>query len=339
MAETTTGEKRDTVVLGASAGGIEALRRLLPAFEAGTDASVFVVQHLQADGKSVLDAVLSRATPYRVGFARDGEAIVPRRVYLAPPDHHLLVDADNVRLMRGARENRSRPAIDPLFRSAAASRRGRVLACVLSGLLDDGTAGLVAVKRCGGLAFVQSAVDAIEPEMPQSAAAALGEDIDGVLTADELGRHLASLVGTSAPAAEVPEDIQLERRMMLGEVDSLEALSQRGPPVPMSCPECGGPLWALFDGRLARFRCHTGHAYTAESLLSAQAQQVEQALWAAIKGLEQRGQMLTNFAREEGSRFRATIKQRYEEEASQLRAHAQTLRDVLMASHRTRLAE
>lgn len=329
---TTNGEKRDTIVLGASAGGIEALQRLLPALSPSSEASVFVVMHLPANGRSVLDHVLSRATQLPVAFATDNEPILPRRIYLAPPDHHLLVDHDVVRVVHAARENRARPAIDPLFRSAAASRRGRVIGAVLSGLLDDGAAGLLAVKRCGGLAFVQSFEDAAEPEMPERAANALGDALDGALSAEELGRRMASLIGSPAPDAEVPDDVQLELRMLLGEVNGLQELSKAGPPAPVSCPECGGPLWALMDGRLARYRCHTGHVYGSHSLLSAQSLQIEQALWAAIKGLDQRSQMLENLAREEASRYKGVNKDRFETEAGRLRQHAHVLRDVLVAS-------
>jgi two-component system chemotaxis response regulator CheB len=326
--------KRDTVVLGASAGGIEALQRVLPAFRDGTEASVFIVLHLPADGHSVLDSVLGRSTTFETLFARDGEAIVPRRVYVAPPDQHLLLEEGHVRLLHGARENRSRPAIDPLFRSAAAARRGRVMGAVLSGLLDDGAAGLLSVKRCGGLAFVQNPADAIESEMPERAVDVLGAHLDGALTADELGQHLVSLIGTPAPDGEVPEDVQLELRMLRGEVAGLEVLPQLGPPIPVSCPECGGPLWAISDGRLQRFRCHTGHTYGVESLLTDQSNQIERALWAAIKGLEQRSQMLVNLAKEVGQNRRSPGAERYKEEGARLLEHAQTLRGVLLSSFR-----
>jgi two-component system, chemotaxis family, protein-glutamate methylesterase/glutaminase len=331
---TASVEKRDTIVLGASAGGIEALSRLLPAFTLGVEASVFVVQHLPADGHSVLDQILARATSYKAAFAEDGEVILPRRVYVAPPDRHLLIDDGRIRLWHGARENRSRPAIDPLFRSAAAARRGRVIAGVLSGLLDDGAAGLLSVKRCGGIAFVQSASDAVEPEMPERAAEVLGESLDGALSADAMGAQMVALVGTPAPAGHVPADVTLELEMLLGEVAAIEALSSRGAPVPVSCPECGGPLWSLRDGRLQRYRCHTGHTYGVEGLLSAQNLQIEQALWAAIKGLDQRSQVLLNLSRDESMRRRPAAAKNFETEAAQIRAHAQTLRDVLVASFR-----
>lgn len=326
----TDPEKRDTIVLGSSAGGIEALLRLLPAFGAQTEASVLIVQHLPANGQSILDMVLARATPCPVGFAGDGEVILPRRIYLAPPDRHLLVDGDRVRLLHGARENRARPAIDALFRSAAANRRGRVVGAILSGLLDDGAAGLAAVKRCGGLAFVQNPSDAVESEMPNRASHALGRSLDGALSADELGARLASLVGTPAAAGEVPEDVWLEYRMQLGEVDAIEVLARTGAAA-LSCPECGGPLWHVLDGRLNRYRCHVGHAYSAENLLSAQSRQIERALWVAIKGLEERSQMLGSFAASDLGSLRVG-RGHYEQEASRLRQHARTLRELLVAS-------
>jgi two-component system chemotaxis response regulator CheB len=327
-------EKRDTVVLGASAGGIEALQRLLPAFTRQVEASVFVVQHLPADGHSVLDAVLARSTGYDVAFAEDAEAILPGRVYVAPPNRHLLIDGDRVRLWHGARENRCRPAIDPLFRSAAVARRGRVIGAVLSGLLDDGSAGLVSIKRCGGLAFAQAPVDAIEPEMPERAVEALDGSLDGLLSAPALGARLVQLVGSPAPASSVPSDVQVELEMLLGETPGLEVMSKEAAPLPLSCPECGGPLWGIRDGRLQRFRCHTGHTYGVDSLFSAQGQQIESALWAAIKGLEQRVRMLNDLAEDQASRQRRVSANNFEEEASRLRAHVQTLRDVLVASYR-----
>jgi two-component system chemotaxis response regulator CheB len=327
-------EKRDTVVLGASAGGIEALQRLLPAFTLEVDASIFVVQHLAADGQSWLDRILARATPYETTFAEDGEVIVPRRVYIAPPDRHLLIEDSRIRLLRGPRENHSRPAIDPLFRSAAVARRGRVIGGILSGLLDDGSAGLLSIKRCGGVAFVQSTLDAIEPEMPERAAEALAERLDGSLSAQDMGQKMAALVGTPALPANVPPDVKLELDMLLGHVVAIEALSSQGPPLAISCPECGGPLWSLQDGRLQRYRCHTGHTFGVDSLLSAQGRQIEQALWAAIKGLEQRAQMLQNLARDEVVQRRARAAHNFETEAVQLRRHSQTLRDVLVSSFR-----
>jgi two-component system, chemotaxis family, protein-glutamate methylesterase/glutaminase len=206
----------------------------------------------------------------------------PRR--RAPPCPGCLArETAGVRLWHGARENRSRRAIDPLFRSAAVARRGRVIGAVLSGLLDDGSAGLVSIKR-GGLAFAQAPRDAIESEMPERAVEALDGSLDGVLSAPALGARLVQLVGSPAPASSVPRDVQAELEMLLGETPGLEVMAQEAAPLPLSCPECGGPLWGIRDGRLQRFRCHTGHTYGVDSLFSAQGQPIESALWAAIKG-------------------------------------------------------
>lgn len=324
-----TDQKRDTIVLGASAGGIDALQRILPAFSRSLEAAIFVVLHLPAAGKSVLDEVLGRATPLKTAFAVDGEAILPRRVYLAPPDRHLLLNGDRIELLRGPRENRARPAIDPLFRSAAAARGGRVLGAVLSGLLDDGAAGLHTIKRCGGLAFAQSPEDATERDMPEHAVAVLGEALDAALPADALGARLAELVGSPASAWSVPEDVWLELRMLRGEASGLEALADRGPPVPLTCPECSGPLWHFFDDRLDRYRCHTGHTFGNDSLLSAQGQQIEQALWAALKGLEQRSRMLADLAKRRGPAGPALGEARLLDESARLQQHAQILRNLL----------
>jgi two-component system, chemotaxis family, protein-glutamate methylesterase/glutaminase len=325
-------EKRDTIVLGASAGGIEALQRLLPAFAIGCEASVIIVVHLPADGHSALDLVLSRATALRAAFAEDDQVILHRHVYIAPPDRHLVVHGDRLRLLGGPRENRCRPAIDPLFRSAAVARRGRVMGAVLSGLLDDGAAGLLSVKRCGGLAYVQASVDALACGMPECAARALGAALDGVLGADALGSRLASLVGTLAPGATVPKDLALELTMLESETAALDALVHHASPLSLGCPECGGPLWGVVDGRLRHGCCPAGHEPAEGGASSEQGLQIEQALWAAILGLEQRSKVLRNLAREEGKRHRPMSASLFESEALLLGNHASTLRGVLDGS-------
>jgi two-component system chemotaxis response regulator CheB len=218
LARMTTDEagKRDTIVLGASAGGIHALRQILCAFPSGLDAAIFIVVHLPADPFSILDALLAKVTPLETEFARDGEVILAGRIYVAPPDRHLLLYEDRIKLSHGERENRSRPAIDPLFRSAAVARRGRVIGAILSGLLNDGSAGLLSVKRCGGLAFAQAINDAREKEMPSNAAEALGGMLDGAMPAADLGRRIVTMIGSPATNAVVPLDVELEVEMLLG---------------------------------------------------------------------------------------------------------------------------
>lgn len=228
--------KRDTIVLGGSAGGIDALRQTLCAFGPGLDAAIFIVLHLPADAPSVLDEVLGRLTPLKTVFAKDGEPILAGQIYVAPPDCHLLLHEDHIKLSHGARENHSRPAIDPLFRSAAVARRGRVIGAVLSGLLNDGAAGLLSVKRCGGLTFAQSTDDAEWADMPRNAARLLGSALDGALPAAELGRRIAMLVGSPAPNAAVPRDVELEVEMLLRAAPGMQTLLADGLPPAVMVP-------------------------------------------------------------------------------------------------------
>lgn len=323
---------RDTVVIGTSAGGVEALKRLLAVFPADFPASIFVTIHLAANAERVLAEILDRSTPLSVHFAEHGQQPRLGCVYLAPPDRHLVLADDHLALIRGPLENRARPAIDPLFRSAAVRRRSRVIGAVLTGHLDDGSAGLLAVKRCGGLAFVQHPEDALVDSMPRNAANALGALLDGAFPLEELGRRIAHLAGTPAsPPSEVPPDIALENDISerLGTQD--ERLTKIGKLVALTCPECAGPLVEVTDPAIHRYRCFTGHAFSADALLADQEDRVERALWAAVRSLEERRNTLLTLARTSRTASRDRSGQRLEQEAAQLQSHAQTLRAILLA--------
>lgn len=332
VARMTTDEagKRDTIVIGASAGGIHALRQILCAFPPGLDAAIFIVLHLPADPSSILDVLLGQVTSLVTAFAKDGEAILAGRIYVAPPDRHLLLYEDRMTLSHGERENRSRPAIDPLFRSAAVARQGRVIGAILSGLLNDGSAGLLSVKRCGGLAFVQAVDDAREKEMPGNAAKALGGMLDGAMPAADLGRHIATMVGSPATNAVVPLDVELEVAMLLGSVASTgKALG--GLPQLVMCPECGGPLLRIGKrGHVLHYTCSFGHVFDPSGPLAAQVAQNEQVMWATIKGLEERSRRLWIMARYEAKFGRDGSAARFNDEAARLLEDATTLRAVLL---------
>jgi two-component system chemotaxis response regulator CheB len=321
---------RDTIVLGASAGGIDALKRLLPVFPADLAAVVLIAVHLSPDPVNGLDRILGRSCALPVRFGTHGMALEPRSIILAPPDRHLLVVDDHVVLSSGPRENRSRPAIDPLFRSAALHRAGRVIAAVLSGHLDDGAAGLLAVKRCGGIALVQAPDDAECSSMPLRASEALDAHLDGSLPIEQLGRRIVHSVGTplSAPG-ELPRDLVLEEKLLLQSGTDFDPAKQQGELVPMTCPECGGPLHMTNDG-IRRYHCITGHVFTTSALLEEQGTRVENALWAAVRAMEERGNTLTTLARDSASINRARSNTRLTDEAASLRKHAQTLREILL---------
>jgi two-component system chemotaxis response regulator CheB len=235
---------RDIVVLGASAGGIEALSALLAAVPEDLDAAVFVVVHMPTTGGSALSRILDHAGPLPAAAAEDGEPIRPGRVYVAPADHHLLVSGDVVLARRGPRENGHRPAIDPLFRSAARWFGARVIGGVLSGTLDDGAAGLSAVKRQGGLTVVQDPADARFADMPRVALARI--DADLVAPAAELGRQLAVLVCMPAPEGPRPTPTMIEEVQLMETLEPSAPQDERpGAPSQWGCPDCGGVLWHI----------------------------------------------------------------------------------------------
>lgn len=275
----------DVIVLGSSAGGIDALTRLCGGLPHDLPASVLVVQHIAPTARSLLPAILSRSGPLPAVHASEGDALAPGRIYVAQPDHHLLVNREDHRLMlrRGPQENRTRPAIDPLFRSAAVAFGPRVVGVVLSGLLDDGTAGLVAVKACGGISVVQDPADAAWPDMPRNALR--GDSPDHCVPIQEMPTLLDRLARSPAgPARPVPPRVAAEARIAEREIaDMGEDSGKLGRPSRISCPQCGGVLNEIEDGKTTRFRCQIGHAYGPESLAATQADALEEALAAAVR--------------------------------------------------------
>lgn len=283
----------DIVVIGASAGGIEALRTLLGELPPDLPASIFVVVHLSPQSPGVLPEILSRAGPLPAHLALDNAPFEHGHVYTAPPDRHLLLENEHMRLTTGPKENRARPAVDPLFRSAAYAYGPRVIGIILSGSLDDGTAGLWAVKDRGGIAIVQDPRDAMYRSMPQNALRYVRADYR--LSAAEIGKLLPELVCqpcTEQGGSPVPESMKIETRIALQD-DALEAGVQKlGPLSPFTCPECHGVLIQMKEGTNVRFRCHTGHAYSIESLLEGVNQSIDDTLWTAVRTLEERLMLL-----------------------------------------------
>jgi len=266
---------------------VEALADLAASLPIDLSAAVFVVLHLPATGTSALPEILGRHGPLPAAHVKDGEPIRPGRIYVAPPDHHVLVRTGHVHLSRGPRENGHRPAIDPLFRSAAREYATRVVGVVLSGALDDGTAGLLAIKSRGGVAVVQEPTDALYPGMPGSALEQV--QVDHVVAAASMGELLARLIADLAepPPDPAPTGMGVEVEM---EGFSLEAFEGNHPgrPSGFSCPDCSGVLWQIRDGGLERYRCRVGHAWSPESLLTQQSEALEAALWVALRSLEER---------------------------------------------------
>jgi two-component system chemotaxis response regulator CheB len=295
---------QDIMVIGASAGGIAALRRLVADLPADFPGSVLIVMHLSPESPGSLPDLLSTAGPLRASNAADGEVIEPGRIYVAPPDHHLTIDMKHVlRVVRGPKENRSRPAIDPLFRSAAVVFGPRAVGVVLTGNLDDGTAGLAAIKQAGGTTIVQDPAEAEAPSMPRSALRHV--DVDHCLRLEEIPPVLVRLADTPARikeramASPTLSDIQIEADIAVDEHASRQVL-ELGDPSIFTCPECHGALIRLRDRSLVRFRCHTGHAFGPESLDAALTETIEDALWNAVRALQEQA-MLYNHLVEHAS--------------------------------------
>jgi two-component system, chemotaxis family, protein-glutamate methylesterase/glutaminase len=320
---------RDVVVVGASAGGVEALTSLVGSLPADLPASLFVVLHLPATSSSALPDILTRHGPLPASHAKDGEPIEQRRIYVAPPDHHLLLRERHVHLARGPRENGHRPAVDPLFRSAAREHATKVVGVVLSGALDDGTAGLLAIKSRGGVAIVQQPEDALYPGMPHNAVEHV--QVDHVLPAAEIGEALTRLAAEPAkePAGPAPNDMRLEVEVEGFSMEVLEG-GNPGRPSAFSCPDCNGVLWEIHDGGLVRFRCRVGHAWSPQSLLTQQSEALEAALWVALRSLEERAALaarLAEPARRRGHRITAT---RFQEQAQEAQQAARLVRRLLL---------
>jgi two-component system chemotaxis response regulator CheB len=286
---------RDIVVIGASSGGIMALLDLVKTLPADFPAPIFVVQHVAADSHSILPELLSRESALKAKHPRHGETAEPGVIYVAPPDHHLLVENDKVLVTRGPKENRFRPSIDALFRSAAYSYGPRVIGVVLTGYLDDGTSGLWTVQRLGGLAIVQDPRDAVSPAMPQNALQYV--DADHVVPVAELGALLARLTAEPAPGRPHvgKEELDLlEIELTIARQDNAFELGiiDQGQLTAFTCPDCHGALTQLVQGQLIRYRCHTGHAYTLNALMSEVSASVESMLYQTMRGLEEAKMLL-----------------------------------------------
>ena len=323
-------DTRDIVVIGASAGGLDPLRRIAADLEPELPASVFVVLHILPSQPSVLDGILSRSGPLESTFALDGEPIRRGHIYVAPPDFHLMVDERAVRVVQGPPENRHRPSVDVLFRSAARFYGPRVIGVVLSGSLDDGTAGLVAVKVRGGVAVVQDPSEAYAADMPRSAMRYL--DIDHLVPADAIGPLLNRLTrervddGDAEPPT--PEMVQ-ETRIARLDAAALESEEHVGTQSVFACPDCSGVLWEIQEGDLIRFRCRTGHAYSPATLLDAQEEGIEKALFMAIRSIEERLDLRRRLVEQARSRRLHRIADEWERRASELEDASRALRVLL----------
>jgi two-component system chemotaxis response regulator CheB len=325
--------RRDIVVIGASAGGLSALRELVGSLPRDFPASIFVVMHVPAHSPSRLPELLTAAGALEAVHAVDGEKIERGRIYVAPPDRHMLLERHRVMVKNGPMENRFRPSIDSLFRSAAYVFGPRVIGVVLSGALNDGTSGLWTVKRHGGAAIVQDPKEAQFESMPMSALEHV--HVDHSAPVAEMGALLVSLI--SKPALKRPKVSAEERKLLELEItiatrdNAFEmGIMEMGEFVPFTCPDCQGALIRLKESDMDRFRCHTGHAFTANTLLAGISEVNEDKLWQAMRGFEEAAMLLDQIAQHFRKRKQTKTVQLFARKAHEVRNRARVIHDSVL---------
>jgi two-component system chemotaxis response regulator CheB len=320
---------RDIIVVGASAGGVEALRTFAGSLPEDLPAAVFIVLHLPAQYPSHLAAILGRSGPLPVADAVDGGEIQRGNIYVAPPGFHLLVGAEFMSVARGPRINRSRPSIDLLFQSASASYGARVIGVLLSGMLDDGTRGLATIKRRGGCVVVQDPDEALFASMPRSAVQNVS--VDRILPVAEMGTALQDLVAESPK-----EDVLVREHTGSNGGSAPEVNGDVTREIsPFTCPECSGTLWEIEEGAIVHYQCRVGHAFSPSNLLAAQVDEVESLLWAGLRAMEERESLYRMMLTRNNGRGIATVQTRIEAKLETNRRHAELLRQILLDEEAT----
>lgn len=320
-------QRIDTVVIGGSAGSFTALRRLLADLPSDLPAAVLVCQHFSNVGDTHSVDLLSGYSKMPAVLAEDGMAIEAGRIIFARPDFHMMIGDDHLHLRRGAHENNFRPAIDPLFRSAAVYRGPRAIGVILSGLMDDGAAGARALHRTGGQILVQSPESADFPDMPNAALTAVPEAEPVVL--ETLGAEIAALTNTPCgPGNAVPWDIGIELKIAGLEGATMANEERLGELSPYNCPHCNGVLWQIEDGPMTRFRCHTGHAYTLDSLNESQNRALDESLFNALRVHKGRAALIRQMA----SKARgAESRRRLEDRAARFEEDTERLQQIIQS--------
>ena len=325
--ENTAGH--DLIVVGASAGGIDALKVIVSGLPANLPAAVLVVVHISPNSPRLLADILNRAGPLPCQYAQDQDVIRRGHLYLAPPNKHLMVEPARLRVVQGPRENRARPAIDPLFRTAAVAYGPRTVGVILSGNLNDGTAGLIAVKRAVGIAIVQDPKDALYPSMPQSALEAV--EVDYAVPLAEMPSVLLKVIDQPVPAqtATLLPHEQEETALVRDADRGRQRAAMIGTPSAFVCPDCGGGLYEIENAPLWRFRCRVGHAFTAEVLRAGKAEVLEQALWLALRTLEEKIELHRRMVQRAAERGLASMASQWQEDIRDMEQQIDLLGQIL----------
>lgn len=334
---------RDTIVIGASAGGVQALLTLVAKLPADLPAAVFIVLHVSPTVPSLLPTILARDSNLPIAHAVDGEAIMNGRVYVAPPDQHLVIEDKHLKLVHGPKENLHRPSIDALFRSAAHWAGPRVIGVVLTGARDDGKVGMRAIKHRGGITIVQHPEDAAFPSMPMSVLQEIRVDYSLPLREiapllNDLSHQTVEEEGRYA----VPDEIEIETKIAEQEMESedlIASVERIGKISKLTCPDCHGALWEINDEDILRYRCHVGHAYSAEALSEGQSQMLEVALWSAVRALEEQTVLAKRIVQRARKANHERAARLFERRAREAEEHGSVIRQLLLSGQKADMAE
>lgn len=327
-------EPKYVIVIGASAGGLNAIAELVSQLKQGMNIAALVVLHLSRKGISeFLVHRLQQVTEMNCVAAADEGKIYADYIYVAPPNYHLLVKDGRTLIGHGPTENRWRPSIDVLFRSAAAHYNGRTIGIVLTGMLDDGTAGMLAIKRSGGTCVVQDPNEAEYPDMPM--AVLNNMEVDYCIPLDEMGKVIQEIISEEPHHQHIPDDVQKEADIAEKVSVGINIVSELGDQSVFTCPDCGGALWKITDGKADRYRCHIGHSYSERDLAVKQAEQTEATLWVAVRMMEERRNLLMKLEGETKKKGFHRIASDHAEKAKDLEEHISKLKEMLFTVQKT----
>jgi two-component system chemotaxis response regulator CheB len=322
------------ITIGASAGGLNAATELISQLTEDMNVAVFVCLHLSKVGLgNFLIHRLQKYTPYKCKLATHGDKIEANTIYLAPPDEHLLINEDEIILGSGPAENRWRPSIDVLFRSAAAHHGEKVIGIILTGYLNDGTSGMLAIKRSGGCCIVQDPNEAEYPDMPLSVLESM--EADYCVSLNKMGETIQQVINTrEVQGIPPPHDVVTEAEIAEKVAIDINLVSDLGEYAKFSCPDCGGGLWQVKDDKIDRYRCHVGHAYSRDNLLHKHSEQLEATLWVALRMMEERRNLLNSISEKENGKGLQRLGQSHKQRAEDIEVHIQKLKEVLFSTQK-----
>lgn len=322
------------ILIGASAGGMNAISQILSELRPDIPAAVGVVIHLPEKGENQLFLHrLQKSTSLPCHIADDGMALKSGQVYFAPAGYHMLIKEKKIALGKGPSEGSWRPSINASLRAAAVAWNSRCIGIILTGMLDDGTAGMNAVQRCGGFTIVQDPAEAEYPNMPLSVLNHM--QVDRTLPVSDIPQAIEERLAMDPEPTDIPDDLQIENSRAEQMSTMIEGMSTLGRQAVYSCPDCGGSLWEVNNGNVHEYRCHIGHSYTEEELLHLKGQEIEKTLWVALRTMEEKHNLLQRIARKEEKQGLQVLSRDHQDRAKEMQQHVHRLKSLLLQEQRT----